>query len=236
MFVELRDCDESSKDECSESDWELVFIEKPKKNGSDKKGDEEKKWKEGVIFPRGYVDCLEKKEKEKEEAKKKKEEAKKKKEKEEAKEEAKKEEKEEAKIEELEKEIKELEKKIKELGEKIEALSGDKKKILCTDNSLQAIACAYQSTNYDGFFFSDLDKVKDLAQIFRTYSLPYLLIVEVKESKLDEGTETKIINALKAGVDYIAVDKDLMAELENKMKGDESEEDNTSDNGDDSAS
>jgi hypothetical protein len=114
--------------------------------------------------------------------------------------------------------------------------SKDKKKILNPDDRLQAIACAYKSTKYDGFFFSDLDKAKDLAQIFRTYSLPYLLIVEVVGSELDEGTKTKIINALKAGVDYIAVDKDLMAELENKMKGDESEEDNASDNSDDSAS
>ena len=215
MFAKLR-----RYEGCSESNWRLIFL-----NDSDKNG-----WREGVIIPQRYVHCLEEKKKKKEEEEKEKEKEKKKKEKDNEKIEVLEEE-----IKVLGKEIKVLEKEIKDVKKEIKASSGEKREILCTDDIIKAVGLVYQS-KYDGILFIDPNKVEDIAQIFRTYSLPCLLIVEVKGSELNDDTEEKILNALKVGVDYVAVNGELMNALEsNKMKGDEQKEDSESDDGNESA-
>jgi hypothetical protein len=137
----------------------------------------------------------------------------------------------------IKKYIDEKEESIKKRKGKIE--NGGLKIIRKCDEPLEALLWGYDA-ECDGILFIPGDgeeanstTTRNVAQIFRTYSLPSLLVVVVEGDELNDKTKEKILHALKAGVDYIAVSKELLDDLKarkGELKGKtESEDDNNSD-------
>jgi len=98
------------------------------------------------------------------------------------------------------------------------------KEVIEVNNSFQAIMRAYTG-KYDGILlpYSDGQQIIDLAAVFRTYSLPCLLIVLLTDKDYGEVNDEKerlgkIITLLKAGVDYVALGQKWVQWFEEKMK------------------